>query len=166
MIVLYLGFSSLSQYLLGQCTLLVSVASFVRVMAQLSLLYFLFCAFVLLLSICCVNNAFFIMLQYLWPILQSLLVLRPDTNHSQLKIRLLDYQFTISNFDFIFLLVMKLKWQSSVKIRLRGHCLQMRNFSGERLSKMQKSLLYSLKMKKSICISCVWILNIISQGHS
>ena len=30
-----------------------------------------FCAFVLLLSICCINNAFFIMLQYLWPILYS-----------------------------------------------------------------------------------------------
>ena len=28
-----------------------------------------FCAFVLLLSICCVNNAFFIMLQYIWDIL-------------------------------------------------------------------------------------------------
>ena len=30
-----------------------------------------FCAFVLLLSICCVNNAFFIMLQYIWDILYS-----------------------------------------------------------------------------------------------
>ena len=28
-----------------------------------------FCAFVLLLSICCVNNAFFSMLQYIWDIL-------------------------------------------------------------------------------------------------
>ena len=31
-----------------------------------------FCAFVLLLSICCVNNAFFIMLQYIWDILYSI----------------------------------------------------------------------------------------------
>ena len=31
-----------------------------------------FCAFVLLLSICCVNNAFFIMLQYMCPILYYL----------------------------------------------------------------------------------------------
>ena len=30
-----------------------------------------FCAFVLLLSICCVNNAFFIMLQYIWDILYT-----------------------------------------------------------------------------------------------